>query len=475
MRPIRPPAVLLAALAAFLPCAAPAGAYQAEVENIPSRSYFETALREIQQAKSSIHLAMYVVSLPPKKPGSQAHRLLEALAQARERGVEVKVLLDRSADFMGPEGRNKEAFRYLRNRGVAVSFDEATKLMHAKVLVIDEETVIVGSTNWSEGALARNLEGNALIRSKEFAREILEDFKGRWPAGAARGGALGAARIPRAFLLDPKLLGRMVAERDTRGFNGYLYLLKLRAESSQAEEVSPDRKTFLGVIGYWGVLNRLQEKYGLIRYSKKPGENPQVSFLPAGEWPDGMELPLAYWAWGWDRRLSFAGKAMLLLNHLYAGDSRTAPSWFRSLPDLARQHGVSTTFISKGMMELRRLNLIEVQAGSMEGGNFAQRDANQYTLNPLYDPAEQVGMLKELEGKYGREKTAKATRYAAVVYEQNDLRAIERLITLEEEFGAAVVKKAVKKMAAMHGTNPKRTISYLVRTIQGMGGESPSS
>lgn len=298
---------LAVVLSVFL-FSAPAAAHQAEVENIPSGSYFETALHEIQQAKSSIHLAMYVVALPPKKPGSQAHRLLEALVQARERGAEVKVLLDHSQDFLGPAGRNKEAFRYLRDRGVEVSFDEATKLMHAKVLVIDEETVLLGSTNWSEGALARNLEGNALIRSKEFAREVLAGFKGRWPLGAARGSAMGAARVPRAFLSDPERFGRMVAERDTHGFNGYLYLLKLRAESSPAEEVSPDWKTLLGVIGYRRVLDRMQEKYRLIRYSKEPGENPRISFLPEGDWPDAVELPMAYWEWGWDRRLSFAGK-----------------------------------------------------------------------------------------------------------------------------------------------------------------------
>ena len=465
---------------AVLLFAASASAHQAEVEKIPSGSYFETALHEIQQAKSTIHLTMYVVVLPPKKPGSQVHRLLEALVQARERGVEVKVLLDQNlrwddegnrGNFMEPTGKNKEAFRYLRDRGVEVSFDEATKLMHAKILVIDEETVILGSTNWSEGALARNLEGNALIRSKDFARDVLADFRGRWPRGSSRGGAMGAARIPRAFLLDPERFGKMVAERDTHGFNGYLTLLKLRAESPQAEEVSPDWKTLLGVIGYRGVLNRMQEKYGLIRYSKEPGENPRISFLPAGNWPDAVELPMAYWEWGWDRRLSFSGKAMLLLNQLYSADSRTAPTWFRSQPDLARRHGVSVMFISKGMLELRRLNLIEVQAGAIEGGNFAQRDANRYTLNPLYDPAEQGRAFQALEAKYGKEKTAQAARYAAVVYEGNDLRAIERLITLEEEFGAAIVKKAVRKMASLHGSNPKRTIAYLVRTIQGMGGD----
>ena len=163
-------------LAAFL-FSAPAFGHPAEVENIPSNRYFEITLNEIQQAKSSIWLTMYLIALPPKRLGSKAYRRADALAQARERGVEVKVVLDGPAAVGDPADKNDRAYRYLRERGAEVFYDDEKRLTHAKALVIDGETVILGSTNWSEAALTRNVEANVLIRSKELAGEILSGFE----------------------------------------------------------------------------------------------------------------------------------------------------------------------------------------------------------------------------------------------------------------------------------------------------------
>ena len=72
-------------------------AYPADVENIPSDRYFEVALNEIQQAKSSLRLVMYVVVLPPNQPDSKVRQLLDALTEAKNRGVDVQVVLNRTA------------------------------------------------------------------------------------------------------------------------------------------------------------------------------------------------------------------------------------------------------------------------------------------------------------------------------------------------------------------------------------------
>ena len=150
---------------------APVFAHPAEVENIPSSRYFEVTLNEIQQAKSSIRLTMYLFVLPVDRE-SKVRRLADALIEARKRGVDVKVVLDRNA-WQDPTAKNLEAFRYLRDRNVEVFYDDEGKQTHAKAMVIDGQTVILGSSNWSESALSRNVEANVLIRSKELAAELL--------------------------------------------------------------------------------------------------------------------------------------------------------------------------------------------------------------------------------------------------------------------------------------------------------------
>src|SRR3989338_6671477 len=95
-------------------------ATQVEAENIPSDKYFDTTLTEINNAKSSIFLTMYLVSVIPDQPDAQPNRLVQSLIKAKERGVDVKVILDQSIDFQEEtrddilySSKNQQAFELL--------------------------------------------------------------------------------------------------------------------------------------------------------------------------------------------------------------------------------------------------------------------------------------------------------------------------------------------------------------------------
>lgn len=467
-------------------CAAAACAHPAEVENIPPGRYFEVTLNEIQQAKASIRVYMYLIALPPNRLGSKVYPLVDALAEAKGRGVAVQVVLDRNMGwaedsnlgFWDSAGKNSRAYRYLRERGVEVFFDEEAVLTHAKVLVMDGRTVIVGSTNWSEAAFTKNMEANVLVRSKGFAREILEGFKGL-KLHAPEFMTSGAVPVPWAFLNNKKLLGRMVTAHDERAFDTYLYLLKTLRENEE-EKGTLDIDALEGELEIRGedewnnrravrrVLGRLQDQYGLIAFSYELDKDPVVSLKARGS-REAVEVPFAYWEWGWSKKLTFTGKAMFLLGQMYSALSPTAPAWFRSTGDLAKRHGFSRAFVGDGLMNLRRHNLVEVEPGKLNPPDYGDRDANRYAPNPLYDPTEMDRAFRKLEEKYGREKAKKATGYLSLVYEDSDVEAAERLIMLEEEFGSEVVRQAVKVVGEMSGNNPKKTIGYLIATIQGIG------
>jgi len=208
---------IAAALLALLILTASVSAYQADVEHIPPERYFEVTLNEIQQAESSIYLYMYLIALPPNRLGSKVYALVDALVGAKGRGVDVQVVLDRNIDwteegnlgFWDSAGKNRKACRYLKEKGVSVFFDDKAVFTHAKVLVVDRKTVILGSANWSEAAFTHNLESNVLIRSEELAQEILRDFEGMalHQPGAGDGEVVS---IPWAFLGNSRHLGRMV-------------------------------------------------------------------------------------------------------------------------------------------------------------------------------------------------------------------------------------------------------------------------
>ncbi len=465
-------------LAIFLFSAA-AFAYPAEVENVPSDRYFEVTLNEIQQAKSSIRLTMYLVSLPPKGAGSKVHRLLDALAEAVGRGVEVRVVLDRNAPWIEKGNKNAGAYRYLQERGVGVFYDDENVLTHAKALVIDGKTVILGSTNWSESALTRNAEANVLIRSEGLAREILAGFEEPVPP-APETGPGGVVRVPWAFLNSRNLLGRMESSHDERAFDLYLFLLKSFNGNGEGEIVLSYQAIAEGIgveskQRYRDVvrraLNHLQNRYRLIAYAWRQKSKGLVISLKTLETSpeETVGIPSAYWEWGWSRKLTLPGKVMYLLGEMYSPLSPAAPVWFRSEEDLAKKYGFSGASLRNGLMDLRRNNLIEVEPDRLSPANYSSRKPNRYTPNPLYDPKELEKAFRELERRYGKEKLQRAMGYLRLIYEDGDAKAAERLILLEEEFGPEVVRKAAKKVGEMSGNNPKKTVGYLVATIRGMG------
>jgi len=470
-------------------------AYTAEVENIPPERYLEVTLNEIQQAESSIHLYMYLIALPPNRLSSKVHDLVDALVEAKERGVDVRVVLDRNIDwteesnlrFWDAAGKNRKAYRYLKEKGVSAFFDDEAVFTHAKVLIIDEKTVILGSANWSEAAFTHNVESNVLIRSEELAGEILEGFE-TLQLHAPEIGSGDTVSAPRAFLSDPNLLGRMVTDRVEKAFDLYLFLLKSFDGNKEGKVVASYQAMSEG-IGWrpkrkyrrrdviQRALGRLQDRYQLISFTASDNEEAVIYLKGPGD-PAGphqipgekaVRVPVTYWEYGWDQELTFPGKVMYLLSLMYSEQSPMAPAWFRSQEDLAQRHGISVGSIKNGVMDLRRHNLIEVRS-DLNPDEPKVRKANEYAHNPLYDPKELKRAFGALERRYGKRKVKKATGYAAVVFEDSDVEGVERLILLEEEFGAKVVKKAVGVVKKMHGTNPKRTMGYLIATIQGIGG-----
>ena len=153
---------------------------QTQAEYIPSQQYFNTALRLIESAEKSIYASLYIIkSNGDTESEKSPDRLLQGLIERHKNGIDVIVGLDQSYNY-GSRRRvdaiSDDAFLLLSASGVAVWRDSPEQLMHAKVLVVDERHVLIGSTNWTYSALNFNVESNVLIHSKKLAKEIISHF-----------------------------------------------------------------------------------------------------------------------------------------------------------------------------------------------------------------------------------------------------------------------------------------------------------
>jgi phosphatidylserine/phosphatidylglycerophosphate/cardiolipin synthase-like enzyme len=75
----------------------------------------------------------------------------------------------------GPE--NQKAYEKLREAGIDVRFDSAERTTHSKILIIDEETVIAGSHNYTFDGLKYNNEASLLLKDKEKAKRLIRYFR----------------------------------------------------------------------------------------------------------------------------------------------------------------------------------------------------------------------------------------------------------------------------------------------------------
>ena len=166
------------ALASLLFCAVPATLAKAppdRVELLENSAYSGALLTGIRQAKRRIICAFYLFKIGEKR-GNLPMAVARELVKARQRGVEVTVILE-GGKQVGRE--NRSAASVLSQGGVKVVFPRRS-VTHVKALAIDDRYVLIGSHNLTQSALAHNNELSVLLDSPELAgqaRRYLEEIR----------------------------------------------------------------------------------------------------------------------------------------------------------------------------------------------------------------------------------------------------------------------------------------------------------
>lgn len=128
--------------------------------NSPLRPFLYRLLRG---AKRSILLTMAYFA--PDDP------LIDGLCQAARRGVRVRLMLPGRCDVPVVRHCARSFYETLLSAGVEV-YERQGVVLHAKTMVVDEQTSIVGSTNLDYRSIEFNCEVSGIIRSQEFGRQM---------------------------------------------------------------------------------------------------------------------------------------------------------------------------------------------------------------------------------------------------------------------------------------------------------------
>jgi len=178
-------------LAILLLAATPAVAEQAppQVCFTPGGKCTDLIVSEIAGARHSILVQAYSFTSVP---------ILSALKAAHARGVDVEVIVDRSSAWRSKSGSHYSAATYLTNAGIPVWVDTKVAIAHNKVMVIDGETVITGSFNFTGAAQNHNAETLMVLVDPALATQYKANWERRRSVSTLYVGALPQSAVVEA-------------------------------------------------------------------------------------------------------------------------------------------------------------------------------------------------------------------------------------------------------------------------------------
>lgn len=130
----------------------------------PGQDCTDEIVDVLAAAKQSIYVQAYSFTSQP---------IAEALVAAKRRGVDVEVILDKSQY----RAERYSASKFLDNQGIPVWIDFRPAIAHNKIMIVDGETVMTGSFNFTKAAQEKNAENLLIIHDVALAQRYFENWQ----------------------------------------------------------------------------------------------------------------------------------------------------------------------------------------------------------------------------------------------------------------------------------------------------------
>ena len=128
----------------------------------PNGGCTEAIVDQIDNAKSEILIQAYSFTSAP---------IAKALVNAHKRGIHVEIILDKSN-----KSKKYSAGDFTAHMGVTTYIDSRHAIAHNKIIIIDKETVITGSFNFTKAAEEKNAENLLIIKNKKLAEIYIDNW-----------------------------------------------------------------------------------------------------------------------------------------------------------------------------------------------------------------------------------------------------------------------------------------------------------
>ncbi|WP_196592506.1 phospholipase D family nuclease [Pectinatus sottacetonis] len=138
-----------------------------EVAFSPDGGAEKAIIKAINAAEKSIKVQAYNFT---------NHNIAKALLKAKKRGIDVKIILDKSQ-----ETDKYSSARFFANNHIPTKIDHQFSIAHSKIIIIDDINIVTGSYNFTKSAETKNAENVLIIRNNpELAQLYVKNWLWRW-------------------------------------------------------------------------------------------------------------------------------------------------------------------------------------------------------------------------------------------------------------------------------------------------------
>lgn len=138
-----------------------------EVAFSPNGGISKAIVNKINLAKKTILVEAYSFT---------SKDITYALLNAKKRGIDIKIILDKSQ-----VSQKYSAATFFANTGFNLHIDYKHAIFHNKVMIIDGNTVITGSFNFTNAAEKKNSENLLILNNNPQLADIYtNEFKYNW-------------------------------------------------------------------------------------------------------------------------------------------------------------------------------------------------------------------------------------------------------------------------------------------------------
>jgi len=136
------------------------------IETAIGRQFPKKVIPLIDNAKRSIYIMVYEWNWYPDQIGAQIQIFNNAIIRAKQRGVDVRAVV-----------WNKKISNILEEQHIRIKWIHESKLLHIKLMIIDDKIAILGSHNYTKNAFDFNFETSVILNDEKTALEFKKFFE----------------------------------------------------------------------------------------------------------------------------------------------------------------------------------------------------------------------------------------------------------------------------------------------------------